>query len=162
MTPRIAYNALRCMKLKKSAGPDSFLNLVWKAFAFELSPVVCNLYNSLLTVGYVPDLLKESLVHPLLKRSPPKSNTDDLRPITLTSQSAKVLEGFSLDSLFQQTVNKLHHKQFSIASKSTMQALVYFLNIMLESLDPGENDIYVFKNSPRALISSTIMYLIAS
>ena len=70
MTPRIAYNALRCIKLKKSAGPDPFPNLVWKAFAFELSPVVCDLYNSLLSVGYIPDLLKESLAHPLPKCSP--------------------------------------------------------------------------------------------
>ncbi|KAK2568768.1 hypothetical protein P5673_006783, partial [Acropora cervicornis] len=49
VTPRIAYNALRCIKLKKSAGPDPFPNQVWKAFAFELSSVVCDLYNSLLT-----------------------------------------------------------------------------------------------------------------
>ena len=83
MTSRIAYNALRCIKLKKSAGPDPFPNQVWKAFAFELSPVVCDLYNSLLTVGYIPDLLKESLAHPLPKCSPPKSISDDLRPITL-------------------------------------------------------------------------------
>jgi len=71
--------------------------MVWKEFAFELtSPVVSDLYNSSLTVGYIPDLLKESLVHPVPKCSPPKSITDDLRPITLTSQLAKVLEGFSL------------------------------------------------------------------
>ena len=63
VTPRIAYNALRCIKLKKSAGPDPVPNLVWKEFAFELSPEVCDLYNSSLTVGYIPDILKESLVH---------------------------------------------------------------------------------------------------
>ena len=28
LTPRIAYNALRCIKLKKSAGPDPVPNLV--------------------------------------------------------------------------------------------------------------------------------------
>ena len=72
--------------------------MVWKEFAFELtSPVVSDLYNSSLTVGYyIPDLLKESLVHPVPKCSPPKSITDDLRPITLTSQLAKVLAGLSL------------------------------------------------------------------
>ena len=79
MTSRIAYKALRCIKLKKSAGPDPVPNLVWKEFAFELSPVACNLYNSSLTVGYIPDILKESLVHPVPKCSPPKSITDDLR-----------------------------------------------------------------------------------
>ena len=100
VTPRIAYNALRCIKLKKSAWPDPVPNLVWKKFAFELSPVVCDLYNSSLTVGYIPGILKESLVHPVHKCSPPKSITDDLRPITLTSQLANVLEGFTLDSPF--------------------------------------------------------------
>ena len=100
MTSRITYNALRCIKLKKSAVTDPFPNLVRKEFAFESSPVVCNLYNSSLTGGYIPDNLKESLVHPVPKCSPPKSINDDLRPITLTSQLAKVLEGFTLDSLF--------------------------------------------------------------
>ena len=142
VTPRIAYNAVHCIKLKKSAGPDPVPNLVWKEYAFELSPVVSDLYSSL-TVGYIPDILKESLVHPVPKCSPPKSITDDLRPITLTSQLAKVLEGFALDSLFQQIVNKLDHKQFSIAGESTVQALVYFLHTILESLDRGENYIHV-------------------
>ena len=85
--------------------------------------------------------MKDSLVHPVPKCYPPKSITDDLRPITLTS---KVLEGFSLEQLFQQIVKKLDHKQFSIAGKSTVQALVYFLCTILESLDRRENYIRVF------------------
>ena len=144
MTSRIAYDALRCITLKKSVGPDPVPNVAWKEFAYELSPVVCDLYNSSLKAGYIPDILKEPLVHPVPKCSPPKSITDDLRPITLTSQLAKVLEGFALDSLFQQIVSKLGHKQFPIAGESTLPALVYFLHTILESLDRGENYIRVF------------------
>ena len=49
-----------------------------------------------------------------------------------------------MDSLFQKIVSKLDHKQFSVACKSTVQALVYFLHTILESLDRGENYIRVF------------------
>ena len=98
-------------------------------------------------MGYLPDFLQESLVHAVPKCSPPKSITDDLRPITLTSQLAKVLEEFTLDSLFQQIVNKFDHKQFSIAGKSTVQALVYVLHTILESLDQGENYIRDFSKA---------------
>lgn len=110
---------------------------MWKEVAFEISPVVCDLYNSSLTVGCI---LIES---PVTKCSPPKFITNDLRAITLTSQVAEVLDGFSLDSL-QEIVNKLGHEQFSIDGKSTVQALVYFLHTILESLDQGENYIRVF------------------
>ena len=114
---------------------------MWKEVAFKLSPVICDLYNSSLTVGYI---VIESLEHPVTKCSPPKCITDDLRPITLTSQLAEVLDGFSLDSQFQEIVNKLDHKQSFIDGKSTVQALVYFLHTILESLDRGENYIRVF------------------
>ena len=40
-----------------------------------------------------------AFVIPIPKISPPGSIEDDLRPISLTSQIGKVMEGFTLDSL---------------------------------------------------------------
>ena len=89
-----AYKALRDIKTKKAAGPDGIV--VPKIFAFELAPVVADLYNSTLREGSIPPLLKSAIVHPLPKVTPPKCIEDDVRLISLTYQLVKVLEGFTL------------------------------------------------------------------
>jgi len=70
---------------------------------------------------------------------PPKSVENYLRPITLTSQLAKVLQGFILVSLYRQVSDSLHPKQFSVCGRSTTHALVYFLHVILEALDSESN-----------------------
>ena len=72
------------------------------------------------------------------KCSTPKSVEDDLRPIALTSQLAKVMESFTLKSLFLSARDQLDDKQFAIAGKSTIHALVHFLHLILEGLDNGD------------------------
>ena len=138
------FSALRSIKVKKSSGPDPVPAVVWKEFAFELADVIKDLYNSSLEQGVVPVQIKESIVHPLPNCNPPKSVEEDLRPITLTSHLAKVMEGFTLNSLSKQVKDKLDPKQFSINGKSTVQALVYLLHIILASFDRGDNYARIF------------------
>ena len=57
-----------------------------------------------------PQQLKRALVVPIPKVSPPKSIEEDLRPISLTSQIGKVMEGFTLDSLLSEVSGKLNTK----------------------------------------------------
>ena len=90
------FSALRSIKVRKSSGPDPVPAVVWKGFAFELADVIKDLYSSSLEQGFVPVQIKESIVHPLPKCNSPKSVKEDLRPITLTSHLAKVMEGFTL------------------------------------------------------------------
>lgn len=93
------YKTLRALKVKKSSGPEQIPNIVWKEFAFELSPVLADLYNSSLEQGYVPAQLKHAVVVPVPKCHPPRSVESDLRPVSLTSPKGKVLEGFTAKSL---------------------------------------------------------------
>ena len=72
-----------------------------------MCPVLADIYNSSLKQGSVPAQLKESLVRPLPKVSPPKSVDSDLRPITLTSQIAKIVEGFTLSSLYSKVIDNI-------------------------------------------------------
>lgn len=44
--PWKAYKALQNIKINESPDPDQVPNVVWKEFAFELSSVICDLYNS--------------------------------------------------------------------------------------------------------------------
>ena len=59
-------------------------NRVLKDFAPELAPLIMDIYNWSLREGYVPDLLKRSIINPLPKVSPPHEIQSDLRPISLT------------------------------------------------------------------------------
>ena len=49
---RMVYKALRGIKSNKSGGPDPIPGKVWKEFAFELSPVITNIYNASMVQGY--------------------------------------------------------------------------------------------------------------
>ena len=131
------YRALRQIKLNKSTGPDIVPNKIWKEFAWELAPVLSDIYNTSLRLGVVPSQLKESVVRPILKCSPTKAIENDLRPITLTCQVAKLMEGFTLDSLYNQIVDKLDDKQFALPGKSCSHALVYLFHHIFVSLERG-------------------------
>ena len=122
-----AYKALR--SVKKSAGPDGIPNSVLKEFAFELAPVIADIYNASFREGYTPTLLKTVAVCPIPKMSPSKSTETDIRPISPTCQVAKLLEGFTLARIYKTTLSDLDKKQFAVAGKSIEQALVYLLHI---------------------------------
>ena len=93
------YKSLRPVKANKFSGPDPISRTVWKEIAFELSPVIMYIYNASMIQGYVSEPFKGSGVVPVPKCSPPKSVEQDLRPISLTSQLAKIMEGFTLPAL---------------------------------------------------------------
>ena len=69
--------------------------------------------------------------------APPKCIEDDVSPISLTCQLAKVLEGFTLARVYRSIVGNLDRNQFAVAGKSIEQALVYLLRLALEALDRG-------------------------
>ena len=73
-------------------------------------PVLADLYYSTLREGFIPPLLKSAIVHPLTKVTPPKCIEDDVRPISLTCQLAKVLEGFILARVYPSIVGNLDRK----------------------------------------------------
>ena len=81
---------------------------------------------------------------PVPKCRPPASVESDLRPVSLTSPVAKVLEGFSAKSLLMCVWDKLDSKQFALPGRSTTQALVYLLHTILESVDGGEMYVRMF------------------
>ena len=134
---RRSYKALCHIKANKSPCPSVIPNKILKDFAFEFALILTDIYNSSLKDGYVPAQLKESQVRPLPKCSSPKTVENDLRPITPTSQIAKIMEGFTLESLYDQVIDRLDPKQFAVSGKSTTHAFVYILHCIVEALDKG-------------------------
>ena len=133
-----AFKALCGVKTNKSSGPDPFPCKIWKESAVELAPVVRDIYNASLVQGFILSQLKQSIISPLPKCSPPKDIKADLRPIAPTSQFSKVLEGFTCRSLYDHVVDLIDDKRFALAGKSTTHALVYFLHVIHEGIDRGD------------------------
>ena len=79
----MVYKALRGIKSNRSGGPDPIQGKVWKEFAFELSPVITNIYNASMVQGYVLVFLKQSEVVPVPQVSPPKSSAIVIRFATM-------------------------------------------------------------------------------
>ena len=67
------FSALRHIKTSKSSGPDNFPNKLLKIFAFELAPVIADIYNATMLQGKFPQQLKRAFVVPVPKASPPRS-----------------------------------------------------------------------------------------
>ena len=125
------------LRLANHLGPDMIPNKILKIFACELAPGLADVYNkSMVQVGF-PRHLKRSIVRPIPKLILPASIENYLRPISLTSQISKVMEGFTLNSLLPQMVNKLDTKQFALPKRSTTQALIYLLHLIHDGLEKG-------------------------
>ena len=77
------------------------------------------------------------VISSILKCTPPTSIQSDLRPISLTPQLSKIMEGFILKPL-------LHELQFAMQGRSTTQALVYFIHNIHEALDRGNCSVHAF------------------
>ena len=69
-------------------------NKIWRKLAFKFLQLLTDIYNALLRQGYVLDQLKQSLIRPLPKCYLAKVE-NDVRPITLTCQVPKIMEGFT-------------------------------------------------------------------
>ncbi|PFX21961.1 hypothetical protein AWC38_SpisGene13528 [Stylophora pistillata] len=132
-----ALNASRAVQTRKSTGPDEIPNVVLKVFAPELTSVLVDLYNASLREGYLPSLLKRAIVRPLPKQTPAKMIEDDTRPMSLTSQMAKLMEGFTLRRILPDVMCELDPKQFTVAGKSTCHAICCLLHLAYETLDSG-------------------------
>ena len=106
--------------------------------------MVCNIYNTSIIQGVVPLPLKQSIVSPIPKCTPPTSIQSDLRPISLTPQLSKIMEGFILKPLLHEISSKIDCFQFAMKGRSTTQALVYFLHNILEALNRGNCSVRAF------------------
>ena len=68
---------------------------------------------------------------------PPKSVENEIRPISLTSKVAKIMEGFTLTSSVPGIYEDLDCKQFAATGMSTQHVIAYVLHLVLEALDSG-------------------------
>ena len=97
--------------------------------------MISEIYNAFLREGSFPPLLKQSYVRPLPKQNTACSIENDVRPVSRTSQVAKVMHGFTLVRMLPTIIEEFDVKQFAVSGTSTVHALVYLLHLGLEALD---------------------------
>ncbi len=136
--------SLKSIKLSKSVGPVNLPNKVLKEFALELATVIQDIYNQSLIDGYVPQLLRCSIISPIPKENPPQAIEKDLRPISLTCTLAKVMEGLFCRRFLPQLEGKIDKYQFARKGLSTTDALIRFLQPIHEAIDKGDNIARIF------------------
>ena len=144
VTESEAFKALASLQISKAIGPDNIPNRILKEFAPELAPVICNIYNQSMKEANIPSPLKSSIVIPVPKISPPQTIENDIRPISLTSSMAKVMEGFTCTRLLKDLEGKIDPRQYARKGHSTTDALLYMMQAIHEALDRGEAGARIF------------------
>ena len=87
------YKAILSIKTSKTSPPGTLPKQLIREFAYELSIPLTHIFNVCLKNGIFPDSWKRATISPIPKK---KIMTDlgDLRPVSLTPDFGKVLEGF--------------------------------------------------------------------
>uniref|UniRef100_A0A914MN57 Reverse transcriptase domain-containing protein n=1 Tax=Meloidogyne incognita TaxID=6306 RepID=A0A914MN57_MELIC len=85
------YHLLSQLSLKANTSPDYINNYLLKKCAGSLTLPITQLFRYSLMTGELPEVWKQSLVKPLLKKGDPR-NITNYRPISLTCSLCKILE----------------------------------------------------------------------
>ncbi|XP_043922264.1 vomeronasal type-2 receptor 26-like [Protopterus annectens] len=79
-----ATRTLKCVNLKKAAGPDNITGRVLRECVIQLAPVLSDIINTSLHLASVPKCFEEMTIIPLPKKPQP-TTLNDYRPVALTS-----------------------------------------------------------------------------
>ena len=96
--PDIVENALRKLKLDKSAGPDGFHPILLAKCSSGMSVPLSMIFQASLNSGKVPEDWKLANITPLFKKGK-KNDPANYRPVSLTSVVCKVMERIIKDHL---------------------------------------------------------------
>ncbi|KAI8483414.1 hypothetical protein Bbelb_388770 [Branchiostoma belcheri] len=128
------YHCLKKVKVRKAPGPDAIPPTLIKEFAYELATPLTDIMNASLQQGSVPPEWRDAIVIPVPKEQP--ADLDKIRPVSLTSQFAKVAEGFVLSWLLRDIMPSVDMRQFgNIKGVSTTHCLVEILDFLFRGAE---------------------------
>ena len=86
-------DAIKDLKIGKSPGIDNLQSEHFKHANLSLSGLLCMIFNAMLSHGYVPSKLMETIIVPIIKdKNGLVTDKDNYRPIAITSVCSKLLE----------------------------------------------------------------------
>ena len=128
------------MNTSKSQGPDELNPKLLSELQNELcKPLTC-LFNMSIQTGVVPQDWRDASVAPLHKKGS-KNNSENYRPVSLTSIISKLLESLVKDSIVKHLdkYSLIHNSQHGFTSeKSCLSNLLDFFEEITKMLDEGE------------------------
>ncbi|XP_078597693.1 uncharacterized protein LOC144873871 [Branchiostoma floridae x Branchiostoma japonicum] len=128
------WHRLKQVKIGKATGSDNISPRIVREFAFELSQPLCDIINTSLCQGVVPEAWRDADVIPVPKEMPP--SLSKLRPISLTSVFAKVCEGIITDWCLKDILPSVDPRQYgSLRGRSTTHYLTLLTHKLLETAD---------------------------
>ena len=125
----------------KSPGIDEITPRILKSISHVIVPILCHIFNLVLTSGIYPDALKVAKVIPVFKKGD-RNHPENYRPISLLSCINKLLER-SIEKRFRQFMENnstLFEYQFGFRKRhDTSHALLETVNYIRTYLDNGQN-----------------------
>ena len=112
---RCVFKSLSLLNVMKAVGPDNIPNKVFKDFPHKLAPVIQNISSQSFKEGYIPLLLKSSIVTPAPKATPPRQNIGRSLP-----HMAHVYTGKSHAGIHVQSCNKI------LRVETTWQQMLFY------------------------------------
>ena len=129
------YRELCKLNLNKASPPSEIPKRLYKEFAYEFSLPLAYIYNLSLRTGRFPDRWKEATITPLPKAKV-VTELGELRPVSLTSDLGKILEGLVSKVMIQDIKASIDPKQFgNLKGHSTTHYLVYLLDEIHKGLE---------------------------
>ncbi|KAI8481124.1 hypothetical protein Bbelb_411380 [Branchiostoma belcheri] len=121
------YQRLKTVKVNKAPGPDAIPTTLIREFACELATPLTDITNASLQQGRVPPEWRDAIVIPVPKEQP--GDLDKIRPVSLTSLFAKVVEGSVLSWLLRDILPMVDTRQFgNLRGISTAHCLIEIMD----------------------------------
>ncbi|XP_063594912.1 uncharacterized protein LOC134771886 [Penaeus indicus] len=129
------YKALLSLKANKASPPGSLPKKLLHEFAYEISEPFTHVIKLSIESGIFPRRWKGATITPLAKKRT-VNELGDLRPLSLTPDFGKILEGFVAQLVLQDIRPNLDPKQYgNLKGKSPSHYLTSFLDTILKALD---------------------------
>ena len=112
--------------------PGKFLHIISQPVSYSLSKLLNNLFE----IGHFPDIWKIAHVTPVYKRSGPKNDKSNFRPISILPTLSKVCESVIHERLLSHCINNniISERQAAyIRGDSTIQQLLYIVHYIRSS-----------------------------
>jgi len=137
------------IKTTKAPGPDGIPSWILHDLPGVLAPPICNIWNSSLREGQLPEMWKCADTLALPKTSPPQDITQDLRPISLTAVLVKLLETVIVPWIREFVITD-STQYGGKGGTNTTHALIDFLHNVHMSADRGHESRALFLDYKKA------------
>ena len=132
-------DALKSIKTGKSAGVDKLQGEHFKFADKTLSCLLCMLFNTIITHGYMPQSLMDTIIVPIVKdKKGLIMDKDNYRPVAVTSVASKIFEKLLLGRLHNYLYTESN--QFGFKIKHGTDMCVFTMKQIVEC--------YTLKGSP--------------